>query len=306
MNNEPDLTLEEAAARFLALHQELASDTEICRLMSPTGGYGGELKAQQIVATRYAERGAELLDTGGGITVTIVPVAQHAVLGLGQSISCFYWAKDSTDPSEIFWSGAESDFQMTFPFIAPETVGEEFARLLRLTATDENWAQMLCANDQESDPGVCHSHDFADANMVMAHAFENLDLKTAADFSDSEPAGKIAREGSTWLWNAAWNWARTHRLSTGHQTGTQDGKPDPATEAAATNIWDYFFQTLGVNLPTNDAELDQWALDSVCGQSSVKIIDCAKALLDVCDPHPEVRNNILQGVTTAIEIVCFG
>lgn len=302
MNSQPDLVFEEAAARFVELHQELASDAQICRLMSPTGGPDTEFEAQKLVANRYAERGAELLDTGGGITVTVVPVAQHAVLGLGQSISCFYFDKNSTEPADIFWTGSEGGFDLTCPFIEPEKVGEKFARLLREAATDKDWEDMLSANAEETNPLVCHSHDFTDANVVMEEAFHNLDLKTAADFNESGPAVKFARDGATWLWNAAWDWAKANRLTKQNQAG--DGAEAAAPEA--NNIWDYFFQKLGVNLPTNDAGLDQWELESVCGQASRQIIDRAKALLEVCDPHPEVRNSILQGVTTAIEIVCFG
>lgn len=43
----------------------------------------------------------------------------------------------------------------------------EFCRALREEIGDEEYAEVLALNAQETDPNVCHSHDYCDANMVM-------------------------------------------------------------------------------------------------------------------------------------------
>ncbi len=41
--------------------------------------------------------------------------------------------------------------------------------------TADQFDEVLSRNASESDPNICHSHDFCDANEVMAEAFSALD-----------------------------------------------------------------------------------------------------------------------------------
>lgn len=52
-------------------------------------------------------------------------------------------------------------------------------------------------------PGCCATHDFCDANMLMAEAFHNA-FKREPDVGSEEDAQ---------LWSAAWNDARTRKFS---------------------------------------------------------------------------------------------
>lgn len=56
--------------------------------------------------------------------------------------------------------------------------------------------------------GICASHDFCDANLVMDSAFMvAFNSEEGADLDDS-----VNETGDFALWNAAWSIAREHRL----------------------------------------------------------------------------------------------
>ena len=92
-----------------------------------------------------------------------------------------------------------------------EKIAAEFVRILRSWATDEEWDAMLRDNAAEADSGVCHSHDFCDANMAMEEAFHNLGFKTCADIEEESAEKGVATD----LWNAAWDAARAMSLGGG-------------------------------------------------------------------------------------------
>lgn len=80
-------------------------------------------------------------------------------------------------------------------------LAESFGRRLYAVIGAKNYAAVLILNAGEAlqgNHGVCHSHDFCDANMVMAEAFKKVvgvEMKTDSD-------------EHTALWNAAWGWWR--------------------------------------------------------------------------------------------------
>lgn len=49
-----------------------------------------------------------------------------------------------------------------------------FVAELRSYLTPYQWSEMQHRNANESNPDICHSHDFCDANMAMIAAFETL------------------------------------------------------------------------------------------------------------------------------------
>jgi hypothetical protein len=67
---------------------------------------------------------------------------------------------------------------------------------LRKALTAGQFAAVVRRNKNSNDPGCCHSHDFCDANMVMAGAMESIGLNF--DFTNEDSA----------LWNAAWDHAK--------------------------------------------------------------------------------------------------
>jgi hypothetical protein len=71
-------------------------------------------------------------------------------------------------------------------------VARTFVQHLRSMLTRDEWRALGDAQFTEPDANVCHSHDYCDANIVMATAFEEHDL----DYRDSS------------LWNEVWTLAK--------------------------------------------------------------------------------------------------
>ena len=70
--------------------------------------------------------------------------------------------------------------------------------LVRLTEElgETTYREACVRNAQEPTPGICHSHDFCDANMVMLAAFQDVGLDVPDADSDDQT-----------LWNASWEMA---------------------------------------------------------------------------------------------------
>lgn len=78
-----------------------------------------------------------------------------------------------------------------------QTVAElakQFVTALRSNVGDDVYKQIVALNKAEKDPSICHSHDFIDANMVMAMAFAAV-TGTAVD---------VRSFGQSLLWSQSW------------------------------------------------------------------------------------------------------
>lgn len=73
---------------------------------------------------------------------------------------------------------------------------------------------------------------------------------------------------------------------------------------AYITVSEYFKKQLGRN--PEDATLSGLSINSPCGKDCVKVIDAAKNLLAVADPHPDVVNPILKGTNAAVEVFWRG
>lgn len=80
-----------------------------------------------------------------------------------------------------------------------ETIAARFVNLLRATLTPQQFAEMQNLN-AGADAGICHSHDYCDANEVMARAFAQV---VGREFD---------LESDIALWSSAWAYAMTHGL----------------------------------------------------------------------------------------------
>lgn len=88
------------------------------------------------------------------------------------------------------------------PSSSPARLAESFAELLEEALSPVRYERVLRLNAKDSDFRICHSHDFCDANEVMAEAFKRT---TGAEIdlqSDEDNA----------LWNAAWSIFRRKNL----------------------------------------------------------------------------------------------
>jgi len=79
-------------------------------------------------------------------------------------------------------------------------LAKQFAKLLSEEIGDDNMKAVVAANKKEKSSGVCHSHDYCDANMVMADAFKVLDIDLEKDYPDAVQNAQIVS-----IWNAAWD-----------------------------------------------------------------------------------------------------
>lgn len=72
------------------------------------------------------------------------------------------------------------------------TLAQTFVQHLRDALSAEDYREMRRRN-RNAAPGICHSHDFLDANVVMAQAFRDNGLDP--DVSNDDVVA---------LWNEAW------------------------------------------------------------------------------------------------------
>lgn len=84
----------------------------------------------------------------------------------------------------------------------PNLIGFAFVKGLTKTLTAEQFAEMCKLNAEETSTCVCHSHDFCDANEVMAEAFESVGV----EFDLSDDADRA-------LWSAAWGCAKDRTVA---------------------------------------------------------------------------------------------
>lgn len=76
-------------------------------------------------------------------------------------------------------------------------LAKQFVTALRSKVGDDVYLQIVALNKAETDPGICHSHDFVDANMVMAMAF------TAVTGTEVD----VRSSSQSLLWNRSWTQA---------------------------------------------------------------------------------------------------
>ena len=81
-------------------------------------------------------------------------------------------------------------------------LANEFSRLLTDFLSPQELINVLAANELEDDDLICHSHDYCDANEIMAEAFKNVVGREIDLQSDDD------RE----LWCDAWDVAKENRF----------------------------------------------------------------------------------------------
>jgi hypothetical protein len=79
---------------------------------------------------------------------------------------------------------------------------------------------------------------------------------------------------------------------------------DIETEGNEMNVYQYFTVALGQE--PNEQTLQDLGIDTPCGQECVKVIEAAKAYVEVADPHDMVVTPLLDSVNAAIEILWIG
>jgi hypothetical protein len=86
----------------------------------------------------------------------------------------------------------------------PVELSQQFIRVLRTWMPTASFEEMQALNKAETHPGICHSHDFCDANMAMLEAY--------SDLTGIKEDNVALNEETFNLFNAAWDHATTHGL----------------------------------------------------------------------------------------------
>lgn len=80
-----------------------------------------------------------------------------------------------------------------------------FGEQMQGALTTSQFRAMCDANKCETNIGICHSHDYCDANMEMLVAFEETYGRNPLDGRGDEGG---MNEADTQLWNDAWTVAK--------------------------------------------------------------------------------------------------
>lgn len=73
-----------------------------------------------------------------------------------------------------------------------ELLAKEFSEALKLQLTSDEMREVLYRNRSETDPRICHTHDFCDPNVVLHEVFSRYGMD-------------IADEGGRDRWGALWD-----------------------------------------------------------------------------------------------------
>lgn len=83
------------------------------------------------------------------------------------------------------------------------TLAKAFAEEISQALTPEQFDAVNERNASETNPNICHSHDYCDANQAMLDACDKLDFHYQPDINDDHG----------WLFNQAWAIARGAEFS---------------------------------------------------------------------------------------------
>lgn len=84
-----------------------------------------------------------------------------------------------------------------------QVLAREFSAALRALLSADQMQMVIERNAEETNPRICHSHDFCDANVVLLEVF----LSHGMDPADE---GGMERWGG--LWDATWNLAKAQKF----------------------------------------------------------------------------------------------
>lgn len=62
-----------------------------------------------------------------------------------------------------------------------EAMAAEFSAVLKTWLSPAEMKEVVCRNEGEPDPNICHSHDFCDANMAMHEVFMRRGMEVTAE-----------------------------------------------------------------------------------------------------------------------------
>jgi hypothetical protein len=148
----------------------------------------------------------------------------------------------------------------------------EFARKLHAALPTVQMALLVARNADETDPMVCHSHDFCDANMVMDEAMQRVLGRATRMPSDAEEGNctQAESDADTTLWNTAWDQARLAGFDLTELA--RRAAEELAKRLAAKYPQKEVTVTLSDMYDENDNEVSKWVV-AVTGEDREGVID---------------------------------
>jgi hypothetical protein len=87
-----------------------------------------------------------------------------------------------------------------------EQLARIFSKKLQSEIGNRKLHQVIRLNSEETNPAICHSHDFCDANMIMNDAFKVVPHRNAHLPGDS--VSEAENDVDDALWTLAWSYAK--------------------------------------------------------------------------------------------------
>jgi hypothetical protein len=115
---------------------------------------------------------------------------------------------------------------MTGTAIDRDALAQKFSKVLREWLTPEQMLDVVRLNKDEADKGICHSHDYCDANEAMNEAFKYFMGRDCYLPGDAEEVGEKAVDEDMAAWNAAWEIAKRSGFSTGADASADSEEED--------------------------------------------------------------------------------
>lgn len=88
-------------------------------------------------------------------------------------------------------------------------LSDEFSRLIVEAFTADQLAETIAKNHTAEYAGLCATHDYCDANMVMDEAFINIIGRDYIFFDDEHPETEEQNKQDVALENAAWGLSKS-------------------------------------------------------------------------------------------------
>jgi hypothetical protein len=137
----------------------------------------------------------------------------------------------NTNRNDAILANRDAEHQRRCEVLLAAHIGDRFVALLLSDLGAGTMREIASRNALETSPDVCHSHDFLDANMVMAQAFGDCGVANDPESIDEA------------LWARAWNhavavMARDHGRPAFDPTGLPEAVVARAVEKAAAS-WCY-------------------------------------------------------------------
>ncbi len=83
------------------------------------------------------------------------------------------------------------------PTVTPLNLANAFSKQLRQNITRSEFSEVIRRNKAQSDPSICHTHDFCDANQVILDAMKVIGLSGEYDADDANQHALITKAWDT-------------------------------------------------------------------------------------------------------------